>query len=46
MRLIQWLFIYIGTFGLLSITVKYKDGLHIRLKGWPDMIMGLFKKKK
>ncbi len=43
-RLLFWLLIYIIFLGIVSFDVKYKDGLIIKLKGWPEFIMKWEKK--
>ena len=33
-RVIFWTLIYLLVLGSIDIEVRYKDGLHIELKGW------------
>lgn len=46
MRAVFLLATYILFLGIISIDVKYTDGLHIKLVGWPDILTDLYKKRK
>lgn len=37
-RMLFWLVVYAVTLCTVSINIKYKDGLEINLKGWPDLL--------
>ena len=38
LRLLLWIALYILFLGVFSFRLKYKDGLQITLKGWPEII--------
>lgn len=46
LRVLVWSFLYCLLLGTISIDVRYKDGLHMRFKGWLDMIKEGWKKRK
>ena len=33
-----WFIFYILTLGIISFDVKYRNGLHIHMKGWPEIL--------
>lgn len=45
-RIIIWIVIWLATLCMLEIDIKYTDGLHIKLKGWPQSIGRWLNKRK
>jgi hypothetical protein len=37
---------WLCTLGIFSIKIKWNDGLSIKLVGWPDALINLFKNKQ
>jgi hypothetical protein len=38
LRTLFWICVYVLSIGSLSIKVRYRDGLEIKLVGWPERI--------